>query len=89
MHYVYLIQSQARPEQRYVGFTSNLRSRLAEHNGGGSLHTAKFRPWALKSYVAFETREQAAEFEKYLKSGSGRAFARRRLWPGEGLRRAS
>ncbi len=81
MHYVYLLQSQSRPDQRYIGLTRDLKARLAKHNEGGVTHTSKFRPWALQTYVAFSSREQAAHFEQYLKSGSGRAFANRRLWP--------
>ena len=79
MHYVYLLQSQPHPDQRYIGLTSDQKARLAKHNDGGSPHTAKFRPWTLRTYVAFFTREQAAQFEQYLKSGSGRAFANRHL----------
>jgi predicted GIY-YIG superfamily endonuclease len=82
MYYVYLLQSSAKPSQRYVGLTSDLKTRLAKHNEGGVSHTSKFRPWSLQTYVAFTTREQAAHFESYLKSGSGRAFANRHLWPG-------
>jgi len=81
MHYVYLLQSESHPDQRYVGLTGDLKARLSKHNAGEVPHTAKFRPWALKSYTAFLTREQAAAFERYLKSGSGRAFANRHLWP--------
>lgn len=44
MFYVYLIQSEAFPEQRYVGFTTNLKNRVAAHNAGGSIHTSKFKP---------------------------------------------
>ena len=81
MHYVYLLQSQSHPAQRYIGLTADLKARLAKHNAGSVPHTSKFTPWILKTYTAFSTREQAAEFEHYLKSGSGRAFANRRLWP--------
>jgi predicted GIY-YIG superfamily endonuclease len=81
MHYVYLLQSIADPSQKYVGKTTDLRARLTKHNEGGSPHTSKFRPWTLQTYLAFTTREQAASFESYLKSGSGRAFANRHLWP--------
>ena len=80
MHYVYLLQSQSHPSERYVGLTSDLRSRIATHNAGRVSHTSKFVPWTLKTYVAFSTRPQAADFEQYLKSGSGRAFANRHLW---------
>ena len=81
MHYVYLIQSQSAPTQRYIGMTSDLRARIARHNDNEVSHTSKFQPWTLVTYVTFSSRKQAAEFELYLKSGSGRAFANRHLWP--------
>ncbi len=77
MHYVYIIVSQLHPDQRYVGRTSDLKARLTKHNEGGSPHTAKFRPWFLETYVAFSDPDKAIRFERYLKSGSGRAFAQR------------
>jgi hypothetical protein len=52
---------------------------LAKHNAGEVEHTAKYPPWRLKTYIAFSDEAQAFAFEKYLKSGSGRAFARKRL----------
>ena len=82
MHYVYLLQSLSAPKERYVGETHDLKARLADHNSGKSRHTAKYRPWKVVTYVAFGDRGQALGFERYLKSGSGHAFARRRLWPG-------
>lgn len=85
MYYVYLLQSTSNASQRYVGFTSDLKDRLARHNAGGVTHTAKFRPWVLCTYLAFSTRQQASSFEQYLKSGSGRAFANRHLWPTQSL----
>ena len=80
MFYVYLMRSESCPEQRYVGFTTDLKSRMATHNVGGSVHTAKYKPWTLVSYHAFTEKRKAQEFEHYLKTGSGRAFANRRLW---------
>ncbi len=80
MKYVYLIQSIPFPDQRYIGVTSDLKNRLAAHNEGRSPHTSKYKPWKLISYVAFSNDEKALEFERYLKSGSGRAFAEKRLW---------
>jgi putative endonuclease len=80
MFYVYLLRSEANPDERYVGFTTDLKARLATHNCGGSVHTAKFRPWKLVGYHAFAERRRALEFEHYLKTGSGRAFANKRLW---------
>ena len=80
MKYVYLLQSVPFPEERYVGLTSNLKNRFNAHNSGQSLHTAKFKPWELVTYVAFSNESKAFAFEEYLKSGSGRAFANKRLW---------
>lgn len=80
MRIVYLIRSIPYPNQRYVGLTSDLHGRLRKHNQGGSPHTAKFRPWELVTFIAFSCPGSAAAFETYLKSGSGRAFANKRLW---------
>ena len=80
MIYVYLIESLSGNGQRYVGMTSDLRRRLEEHDAGRSSHTSKFRPWRLVTYVAFSDRNKAETFEGYLKSGSGHAFANKRLW---------
>ena len=81
MYYVYLLESLACDGERYVGATVDLRRRLDAHNVGKSPHTAKFRPWKLVAYLAFSERERAFAFERYLKSGSGQAFAGKRLWP--------
>ena len=80
MFYVYLLESLGAPGERYVGVTTDLRSRLSDHNAGKSSHTAKFKPWRVVTYVAFSDQTKATEFETYLKSGSGHAFARKRLW---------
>jgi putative endonuclease len=80
MRYVYLLQSEAFAGQRYIGITSDLRKRLAEHNGGRSPHTSKYVPWRLVTYVGFSDEQKAEIFERYLKSGSGHAFASKRLW---------
>lgn len=85
MHYVYLLENSDAPPRRYVGVTSDVRARLAEHNNGKSVHTAKYRPWRIVTYIAFLERAQADAFEHYLKSGSGHAFARKRLWPSQPL----
>jgi len=77
MFYAYLLKSRSHPKQLNVGSTGDLRQRLKDHNEGYSPHTAKFRPWVLVAYFAFPQEEMAIAFEKYLKSGSGRAFARR------------
>ena len=80
VYYVYLIESLSAPGERYVGLTADLKQRLREHNQGKSSHTAKFSPWKLISYIAFADRAKAETFERYLKSGSGHAFAKKRLW---------
>nr|WP_295885648.1 GIY-YIG nuclease family protein [uncultured Devosia sp.] len=79
MQYVYILRSQADPERHYVGTTADLKARLAAHNAGAVPHTSKFMPWRIKTYVAFDDKAQAWAFEKYLKSASGRAFAKKRL----------
>lgn len=80
MKYVYLIRSLESPNQTYVGLTSDVKKRLAAHNAGQSPHTSKYKPWQLVAFVGFLDELKATEFEKYLKSGSGRAFAFKRLW---------
>lgn len=79
MKYVYLLQSTTEPDRHYTGITADLRARLAKHNAGEVLHTSKYRPWKVNTYIAFLDDKRAFAFEKYLKSSSGRAFARKRL----------
>jgi predicted GIY-YIG superfamily endonuclease len=64
---------------RATGATADLKQRIADHNAGKSTHTAKFKPWKLIWYCAFPDKYKALAFEKYLKSHSGRAFAKKRL----------
>ena len=80
MFYVYHIRSAAFPRRVYTGFTEDLRQRLRNHNDGCCDFTRPFRPWELVFYAAFTDRSKALEFETYLKSGSGIAFSRKRLW---------
>jgi predicted GIY-YIG superfamily endonuclease len=74
-----MLQSVHRPDHTYIGMTIDLRKRLAAHNSGQSMHTAKYRPWRLITYIAFSDGAKGIAFERYLKSPSGRAFANRRL----------
>ncbi len=78
MKYVYILHS-VEGDHFYVGITDDLRSRLATHNSGAVPHMAKYKPWRIKTYAAFSDETQAFKFEKYLKSPSGRAFAKKRL----------
>ena len=80
MKYVYLIRSKSHPNQTYIGITSDLEKRLAVHNDGGSIHTAKFKPWKLVTSITFSDSKKAIAFERYLQSRAGRAFANKRLW---------
>ena len=75
--YVYCIQSKRNPNYHYTGFTENLTQRIAEHNQGKVPTTAGRGPWTMLSAHAFTEKSKALAFEKYLKSGSGREFARR------------
>jgi len=77
--YVYILQSEQDAEHVYTGLTDDLDARLSRHNSGEVSHTSKHRPWRIKTYVAFTDENRALAFEKYLKSGSGRAFAKARL----------
>ena len=77
MHYVYMLKSITHPNQTYIGCTSNLRQRLSSHNSGKSSHTLKYKPWQLQNYFAFSDKIQAFNFEKYLKSHSGKAFSKK------------
>ena len=79
MKYVYILQCIDDPTRHYVGSTDDLRMRLKAHNSGKVSHTTKFKPWRLDTYLGFSDEGRAIAFEKYLKSHSGRAFAKKRL----------
>jgi len=79
MHFVYIIQSIEHPSEYYTGLTDDVEKRLQDHNSGKSKHTARFKPWQMISYHFFKNENAALAFEKYLKSGSGRAFAKKRF----------
>lgn len=77
MKYVYILESLSAHDRHYVGGTTDLKRRFAEHNRGESPHTSKFAPWKLITYIAFSDDAKANKFEAYLKTGSGRAFAKK------------
>ncbi|HLF17589.1 MAG TPA: GIY-YIG nuclease family protein [Candidatus Omnitrophota bacterium] len=79
MFYVYVLKSRNNPTKHYVGLTSNLIKRIKAHNDSQSGYTKKYIPWEIVSFIGFKDFSQAAKFEKYLKSGSGYAFLRKRL----------
>jgi len=67
------------PERKYIGCTNNIKKRLINHNSGTTPHTRKYKPWELIVCICFKYKDKAIEFEKYLKSGSGRAFSLKRF----------
>ena len=80
MIYVYLLESTSYPGKRYIGMTTDLQKRLREHNSGHSPYTVKYAPWQIVVALRFVNERRAESFEKYLKSGSGHAFAKRHFW---------
>lgn len=75
--FVYILRSDVDPARHYVGVTSDVPRRLERHNHAPAGYTVRYRPWSLVVSIEFRTQAAAARFEKYLKSGSGRAFATR------------
>jgi predicted GIY-YIG superfamily endonuclease len=65
------------PDRRYTGSTTDLKRRCKEHNDGKSIHTNKYRPWKLVTYIAFSDEKKADVFEEFLKTGNGRIFAKK------------
>ena len=77
--FVYVVRNSEIPPRYYTGLTSEVSNRLAEHNAGNNTHTAKYRPWSIDVVIEFPDERRAVAFERYLKSGSGVAFATRHL----------
>jgi putative endonuclease len=75
--YVYILVSETNDQLHYSGITRDLKARLIEHNRRKCPHTSKHRPWKIETAVAFRSEAKARRFERYLKTGSGREFARR------------
>ncbi len=78
MFYTYILLS-SKSHIFYFGSAINLRLRLKQHNSGEVKSTKPHIPWKIVWYAAFETEKQARDFEQYLKTGSGKAFAYKRL----------
>ena len=76
-HYVYILVSESDPSRHYTGCATEITERLKKHNEGEVPHTRKYRPWRIEIVIRFSSKTKARAFEKYLKSGSGREFARR------------
>ena len=78
MHYVYILESK-KDRSRYIGATADLKNRLAEHNAGETISNKSKAPYRIAWYCAFNNKEKAYDFEKYLKSSSGFAFSNKRF----------
>jgi len=78
---VYVLRSDAATPHYYIGLTDDPARRLAAHNNRRSAHTSQRTNWRLHVVIEFSTAEVAARFERYLKTGSGRAFAKRHFEP--------
>jgi len=78
MYYCYILLS-SKSHTFYFGSTEDLKLRYKLHNEGKVKSTKPNLPWKLVWYGAFKTKKEAVDFEHYLKSGSGKAFAYKRL----------
>jgi predicted GIY-YIG superfamily endonuclease len=79
MYIVYILTSKKYPTRYYIGITQNLDKRLVDHNSEKSVYSKRYAPWQIETYITFKKKELAKELEKYLKSGSGFAFLKKRL----------
>lgn len=79
MYYVYVLKSLVEPQEIYIGYTKDVFARIKMHNAGKSPHTSKFKPWDLVVYLCFAKQGAALAFERYLKSGTGRALIAKRF----------
>jgi putative endonuclease len=78
MYYTYILFNKI-TNRYYIGYTPNLKKRIQKHTNGLVLSTKSNRNYKLEWYCAFKTRIQALDFEKYLKTGSGIAFMKKRF----------
>jgi putative endonuclease len=76
-HFVYVLKNTDPVPRFYVGLTSDVPGRVEDHNAGRCSHTGRNRPWQIHVVIEFPDEQRAIRFERYLKSGSGREFAKR------------
>jgi putative endonuclease len=80
MFYVYVLYSD-KFDEYYVGLTKDIDRRLMDHNQGKTKSNKAFRPWRVVYKEVFETRTEAREREKYLKSAAGRRWRKQHIRP--------
>ena len=74
---VYIVRSVSDSTRPYIGLTHDVQARLADHNAGRCPHTTRHRPWQIHVVIELADEQRAVAFERYMKSGSARAFAKR------------
>ncbi len=79
MYYTYILKNY-KTNRYYIGYAKDLKNRIKEHQTGRVLSTKSDLHYELEWYCAFRTEKQAVTFEKYLKSGSGIAFMKKRFF---------
>lgn len=79
MFYTYILLNSV-TKRYYIGYTPDLKNRLKEHLSGKVKSTKSNLNYQLEWYCAFQTEKQAVAFEKYLKTGSGIAFMKKRFF---------
>lgn len=81
MHTVYVLRSVNHPDRLYIGLTTDLEKRLTAHNTDSSIYSKRYSPWEFEASISLRDKKTAEDLEKYLKSGSGFAFLKKRLLP--------
>jgi predicted GIY-YIG superfamily endonuclease len=76
-----ILASLKNPAKHYIGSTTDLHARLQQHNRGESGYSSKYAPWRFETHLVFNSSSLAEAFERYLKSGSGHAFLKKRSLP--------
>ena len=79
MFYVYVLQSLPFKDEFYIGFTTDLKNRLKEHNQKQNFSTERYAPWKLIYYEACLNGVDAKRREKYFKASQGRRLLKLRL----------
>ena len=79
MYIVYILISIRDPSKYYIGITEDLTERLRKHNSSIPGYSKRYAPWHVETFITIRNRLLAEKFEKYLKSGSGFAFLKKRL----------